>query len=297
MRWSQDGSGEKNQLLTNGVCHFWSLVVLVFYRLYRVASVVLWMFRTERGSFTLLLWCSVIEEANWLTLPEDIQKPGDGFDAVICLGNSFAHLPDFKGMFEIKWQIHFCLLLQPFLSKIENLIQTAMYAIDSVISLHCLKTTKICPWGDSPNIFTNTKSPVQQRLWYNHWPFCWSCSIMSYWFHFSQGIRVTKSWLFRTSPVWWDLVGSSSLTTVIMTTSWRLAGHHKAKISTIRYQTWWSFKPDGVHCNVDGSFCTIQLRIKVCRKLIVSADSSCNKLDSCCNKFSISLFIYQMRHG
>ncbi|GLD56260.1 glycine N-methyltransferase isoform X1 [Lates japonicus] len=39
----------------------------------------------------------VIEEANWLTLPEDIQKPGDGFDAVICLGNSFAHLPDFKG--------------------------------------------------------------------------------------------------------------------------------------------------------------------------------------------------------
>lgn len=39
----------------------------------------------------------VIEEANWLTLTEDIQKPGDGFDAVICLGNSFAHLPDFKG--------------------------------------------------------------------------------------------------------------------------------------------------------------------------------------------------------
>ncbi|XP_034015454.1 glycine N-methyltransferase [Thalassophryne amazonica] len=39
----------------------------------------------------------VIEEANWLTLPEDIQKPGEGFDAAICLGNSFAHLPDFKG--------------------------------------------------------------------------------------------------------------------------------------------------------------------------------------------------------
>ncbi|KAJ3608595.1 hypothetical protein NHX12_023127 [Muraenolepis orangiensis] len=39
----------------------------------------------------------VIEESNWLTLPEDIQKPGSGFDAVICLGNSFAHLPDFKG--------------------------------------------------------------------------------------------------------------------------------------------------------------------------------------------------------
>jgi len=39
----------------------------------------------------------VIEEANWLTLADDIEKPGDGFDAVICLGNSFAHLPDFKG--------------------------------------------------------------------------------------------------------------------------------------------------------------------------------------------------------
>ncbi|CAM4649916.1 hypothetical protein PO909_011318 [Leuciscus waleckii] len=39
----------------------------------------------------------VIEEANWLTLHEDVKKPGDGFDAVICLGNSFAHLPDFKG--------------------------------------------------------------------------------------------------------------------------------------------------------------------------------------------------------
>ncbi|XP_029622720.1 glycine N-methyltransferase [Salmo trutta] len=39
----------------------------------------------------------VIEEANWLTLTEDVQKPGNGFDAVICLGNSFAHLPDFKG--------------------------------------------------------------------------------------------------------------------------------------------------------------------------------------------------------
>ncbi|XP_041043196.1 glycine N-methyltransferase [Carcharodon carcharias] len=39
----------------------------------------------------------VIEEANWLTLPRDIQKPGDGFDAVLCLGNSFAHLPDLRG--------------------------------------------------------------------------------------------------------------------------------------------------------------------------------------------------------
>jgi len=39
----------------------------------------------------------VIEEANWLTLEEDIVKPPGGFDAGIILGNSFAHLPDFHG--------------------------------------------------------------------------------------------------------------------------------------------------------------------------------------------------------
>ncbi|XP_028903321.1 glycine N-methyltransferase isoform X1 [Ornithorhynchus anatinus] len=39
----------------------------------------------------------VIEEANWLTLDKDVPRPGAGFDAVICLGNSFAHLPDIKG--------------------------------------------------------------------------------------------------------------------------------------------------------------------------------------------------------
>lgn len=41
------------------------------------------------------LYLTVIEEANWLTLYDDI-KPvvGEGFDAVICLGNSFAHLMD-----------------------------------------------------------------------------------------------------------------------------------------------------------------------------------------------------------
>jgi len=38
---------------------------------------------------------TVIEEANWLTLYDDIQDHiQDGFDAVICLGNSFAHLMD-----------------------------------------------------------------------------------------------------------------------------------------------------------------------------------------------------------
>lgn len=51
------------------------------------------------GNCSLVIF-PVIEEANWLTLPEDIPKPGGGFDAVICLGNSFAHLPDFKGSWE-----------------------------------------------------------------------------------------------------------------------------------------------------------------------------------------------------
>ncbi|KFO36170.1 glycine N-methyltransferase isoform X1 [Fukomys damarensis] len=40
----------------------------------------------------------VIEEANWMTLDKDVPRPeGGGFDAVICLGNSFAHLPDCRG--------------------------------------------------------------------------------------------------------------------------------------------------------------------------------------------------------
>lgn len=40
----------------------------------------------------------MIEEANWLTLSEDIEHLLDGgFDAVICLGNSFAHLMDTTG--------------------------------------------------------------------------------------------------------------------------------------------------------------------------------------------------------
>lgn len=38
---------------------------------------------------------TAIEEANWLTLYDDIQPlVGSGFDAVICLGNSFAHMID-----------------------------------------------------------------------------------------------------------------------------------------------------------------------------------------------------------
>lgn len=45
-----------------------------------------------------LPFAPVIEEANWLTLCEDINHLiGDGFDAVICLGNSFAHMLDAFG--------------------------------------------------------------------------------------------------------------------------------------------------------------------------------------------------------
>ncbi|CAH1173470.1 unnamed protein product [Phaedon cochleariae] len=40
----------------------------------------------------------IIEEANWLTLYDDIKDlVGNGFDAVLCLGNSFAHLLDSFG--------------------------------------------------------------------------------------------------------------------------------------------------------------------------------------------------------
>ena len=41
----------------------------------------------------------MIEEANWLSLDEDIEVPRSsaGFDALICMGNSFAHLPVFHG--------------------------------------------------------------------------------------------------------------------------------------------------------------------------------------------------------
>jgi glycine N-methyltransferase len=40
----------------------------------------------------------VIQEANWLTLYDDIKDlVHGGFDAVICLGNSFAHMTDSFG--------------------------------------------------------------------------------------------------------------------------------------------------------------------------------------------------------
>jgi len=42
---------------------------------------------------------AVIEEGNWVSLVDDVKRfnGGEQFDAVMCLGNSFAHLPDFEG--------------------------------------------------------------------------------------------------------------------------------------------------------------------------------------------------------
>jgi len=41
----------------------------------------------------------IVEEGNWLTLEENLGefKGPKGFDAIVCMGNSFAHLPDFAG--------------------------------------------------------------------------------------------------------------------------------------------------------------------------------------------------------
>ena len=48
--------------------------------------------------YDILCSYTVIEEGNWLSLRESaIDIPNDGFDAIICMGNSFAHLPDFDG--------------------------------------------------------------------------------------------------------------------------------------------------------------------------------------------------------
>lgn len=57
------------------------------------------------------MFVTVIEEANWLTLANDISHLiGEGFDAVICLGNSFAHMPDtFDDQREQRYQKNFVL--------------------------------------------------------------------------------------------------------------------------------------------------------------------------------------------
>ena len=62
------------------------------------------VFLLEAGNFysrvlTLTLY-SEIGEGDWLDLEnceDTITHPEGGYDAVICIGNSFAHLPDFAG--------------------------------------------------------------------------------------------------------------------------------------------------------------------------------------------------------
>ncbi|GBP03248.1 Glycine N-methyltransferase [Eumeta japonica] len=50
----------------------------------------------EPAQLIYVITLLVIEEANWKTLHRDVQRfqPGAQFDAVLCLGNSFAHLLD-----------------------------------------------------------------------------------------------------------------------------------------------------------------------------------------------------------
>jgi glycine N-methyltransferase len=51
----------------------------------------------------------VIEEANWFTLKEDLAevkgKPSGGFDAVICLGNSFSHIMNTDGAMSLQKKV------------------------------------------------------------------------------------------------------------------------------------------------------------------------------------------------
>ena len=51
-----------------------------------------WERRREQAFFD---W--TIEEGNWMTLPKDVKTPGAGYDAIICMGNSFPHLIDDHG--------------------------------------------------------------------------------------------------------------------------------------------------------------------------------------------------------
>merc|ERR1712180_379787 len=51
-----------------------------------------WERRREQAFFD---W--TIEEGNWMTLNKDVKTPGAGYDAIICMGNSFPHLIDDNG--------------------------------------------------------------------------------------------------------------------------------------------------------------------------------------------------------
>ena len=53
-----------------------------------------WERRREQAFFN---W--TIEEGNWMTLTKDVKTPGAGYDAILCMGNSFPNLMDFHGDF------------------------------------------------------------------------------------------------------------------------------------------------------------------------------------------------------
>ena len=53
-----------------------------------------WERRKEQAFFN---W--TIEEGNWMTLTKDVKTPGGGYDAILCMGNSFPNLMDFHGDF------------------------------------------------------------------------------------------------------------------------------------------------------------------------------------------------------
>jgi len=63
-------------------------------KMLKYALKVRWERRREQAFFD---W--TIEEGNWMTLPKDVKTPGAGYDAIICMGNSFPHLIDDHGDF------------------------------------------------------------------------------------------------------------------------------------------------------------------------------------------------------
>jgi SAM-dependent methyltransferase len=78
-RYKRDGTADKNLASTTGVR-------------------ILHTFKRFNSYLTDFLKLLVIQEANWLTLYDDIKDlVRGGFDAVICLGNSFAHMTDSYG--------------------------------------------------------------------------------------------------------------------------------------------------------------------------------------------------------
>merc|ERR1712024_34921 len=67
-----------------------------------------WERRREQAFFD---W--TIEEGNWMTLNKDVKTPGAGYDAIICMGNSFPHLIDDHGnLWELCGPRRLCRLLQ-----------------------------------------------------------------------------------------------------------------------------------------------------------------------------------------